>query len=224
MTSLTEEPLYWTLRAIARLERRGDVRGPRLTEPDLLRWNRVRRQLGAADFIALLHEDLAGPFPTPFDLDRWQRDPRVGLGESKARELIAAAIAEDEAAPAAFLRQACRALGLPAGGDIADLPKVQPHQRALELPGTGGRVALRQALDHGVAIDRNVDFVADTDAERLAIGLAVVEVRANAPTIWSSAASIDRADRPRYDHVFGVRGHAAAEAWVARAGLEARWT
>lgn len=221
---LTDPPLAWTLRTLARVERVGDIRSPRLTEPGHEAWHRIARQLGLVDFIALLHEDLATAFPVPFDLEAWRTPPLETLTEEGAAALLRDAIAEDATTPQGFLRAACRALGLPAGGDIADLPKVQPHQRAVELPGTGGRIGLQQALDHGVALERSVVFVADTDEERVAVGIAVVECRSNPPTVWTSdafAAAVARGER--FDHVFGVR-HPSAEALAARTGLSVRWT
>lgn len=219
-----DPPLAWTLRAIARLERDGKVRGPRLTEPGLERWQRIAGRLGLADFIALLHEDLAAAFPVPFDLDAWRARPISTLAEAEAADLIQQALAQDTTTPQGFLRGACRALGLAAGGDIANLPKVQPHQRAVELPGAGGRIGLQQVIDHQIALERNLIFVADTDEERVAVGLAVVECRSNPPAVWTSsefAAAVARGER--FDHVFGVQGHASAEALAARTGVEVRW-
>jgi hypothetical protein len=120
-----------------------------------------------------------------------------------------------------FLRHACRGLGLRDGGNIAALPKVQPHQDVLELPGTGARIAAYQALTHGVSFDQRFTFVADNDAERVAIGLAAAELRANAPQIVTSAEL--RADRPRFDHVFGIDGYPAARTLADELGLEVRW-
>ncbi len=179
-------PLFWTLRAIARLERVGDLRPARLSDPELARWHRYRRKLGWRDLIAILHEDLAGPFPVPFDLGRWDEDPLSDLTEEVAQGLISAARAEDERDTLTFLKDAAQGLGLPAGGRIADLPKVQPHHRVLELPGSGGRIAAHQALRKDLEFGQAFTFVADTDAERIAIGLAAVELRANEPTIRSS--------------------------------------
>ena len=219
------QPLFWTLKEIARLESRADVRGPRLTEPGQERWNRVRRALGARDFIRLLHEDLALPFPVPFDLDAWNTNPVDALEPTAAGELLAASVKPDDLAPHRFLRSACQALGLPAGGSIAEHPKVQAHQHALELPGTGGRVGLQQAIEYGVALDRSFVFVADCDEERAAVGIAIVEARANPPRVVTSAA-LGRllAAGERFDVVFGVRGHPGAEHLAERHGLEVRWS
>lgn len=224
-TAVTPSPLLWTLRSIARIERRGDLRPPRLTEPGLTRWNRMKRKLGFVDFIALLHEDLADAFPFPFDLAKWGTRPLDTLDEETARSLVESAIAEDSSAPQAFVRTAALALGLPAGGNIAALPKVQPHHSALELPGAAGRIAMQQALDHGVAIHDRFTFVADTAAERVVLGLAMVEVRSNAPTVWSAREALAQLGHgARFDQVLGVPGHPPAESLASEAGLEVRWS
>jgi hypothetical protein len=221
----TDHPILWTLRSIARIERKRDLRPPRLTEPGFTRWNRVRRKLDFVDLIALLHEDLADAFPYPFDLPRWTTNPLAGLDDAAARALIDAALADDSSPPQVFLRNAARGVDLPAGANIANLPKVQAHQTALELPGSGGRIALQQAIDHGVAIRDRFTFVADTDAERLSLGLAIVEARANAPTVWTSEEARTRiAGGARFDHIFGVPGHSAANALVEQTGVEPRWS
>lgn len=214
--------LSWTLREIARLEREpGALRPPRLTEPGHERWHRVRRKLGWVAFIDLLHDDLAEAFPTSFALDRWSPRPTVGLDEAAAKALIDEAIVADDADRLTFLRLACRGLGLMEGGNIAALPRVQATQRALELPGCGGRIAAYQATTHGLSFHERFAFVADTDAERVAIGLAAAELRANAPKILTAAEL--RAERPTFDHVLGIQGYAPAERLAAELGLEVRW-
>lgn len=212
-------PLFWTLRAIARLERAGGVRAPRLTEPDFAKWHRYRRKLGWADFIRLLHEDLAPTFPEPFDTTRWAHDPYADLGDDDhAGRLVREAAKPDDSDTQRFLRSAARALGLPAGGDISALPKVQPHQRAVELPGSGGRIAAYQALRHDLSFGQAFTFLARTDAERVAIGLAAVELRGDEPRIVTPSAF----DAGGTEISLGVpceQGRAAAESL----GLEARW-
>ena len=222
---MTEKPLYWTLRAIARLERKGDLRQPRLTEPGLKKWHRMRRRLGFVDLIALLHEDLASAFPIPFDLSRWAADPLAGLDDGRAEALIQEALVVDDASTQSFLRQAARALGLPTGGAIAQLPKVQSHHNVLELPGCGGRIAAQQSIEHGVAIADRFTFVAGSDAEQVCIGLAVVEVRSNAPRVWSlDEASDELAKKARFDQILGVTDHAPALELAEAHALEVRWS
>ena len=144
MTSAS--PLTWTLRSIARIERRGDLRrGARLTEPGHVKWRRMCRRLDWADFVELLHEDLAAAFPHPFDLSRWEKSP-LPLAPAAAEELIADASRTDESDAVTFVRDAARALGLPVGGNITDLPRVQPQHKVLELPGSAGRIADRKSV------------------------------------------------------------------------------
>jgi len=177
------------------------------------------------DLIALLHEDLAEAFPYPFDLSRWAAEPLADLDDEQAEALIQEALAEDDSSTQSFLRQAARALGLPAGGAIAQLPKVQPHHDVLELPGSGGRIAAQQAIEHGVAIADRFTFVAGSDAEQVCIGLAVVEVRSNAPRVWSlDQAGQEFAKGARFDQIFGVPDHEAAQRLVEAHSLEVRWS
>lgn len=224
--------LTWTLRAIARLEGTDAPRPRRLTEPDFARWRRLSPRGSWRSFIALLHEDLAPSFPFPFDLERWGRPPLVDLAEDVAERLVretAAWAAEPERPDTAtFLRNAARDLGLPAGGALSDLPRTAPGQRVLELPGTGGRVASHQVdTQPGLALHAQFAFVADTDAERLAVGLAVVEARANEPQLMTSDDALALLVRgERFDRLVGHRHYAPAEALVARLDrpdLEVRW-
>lgn len=212
--------LVWTLREIARLER-GGLRPPRLTDRDQERWRRVRRKLGWVAFIELLHEDLEDAFPTAFALDRWASDPTAGLDETTALALVDEASGPDDTDRLTFLRQACRGLGLRDGGDIAALPKVQATQHALELPGSGGRIAAYQVATHGLAFHEHFTFVADTDPERVAIGLAAAELRANQPRIITSDEL--RTQRARFDHVLGIEGYPSATRLASELSLEVRW-
>ena len=218
--------LAWTLRSIARIERRGDLRrGARLTEPGHVKWKRMCRRLDWADFVELLHEDLAAAFPHPFDLSRWEKSP-LPLAPAVAEELIAEAARADESDALAFVRDAARALGVPLGGNIADLPRVQPQHKALELPGSAGRIALHQALTHKeLSLHEQFTFVADTDVERLLIGLVCVELRSNPPRIIRTDELRQvLASGQRFERIFGVKGHPAAEALASELKLEVRWT
>ena len=218
--------LSWTLRSIARVERRGGLRSPRLTEPGHAKWHRMRRRLDWMDFVELLHEDLASAFPHPFDLSRWESSPLAGLTPKLAEDLVTEAAQPDETDSVSFLRATARALGLPLGGSFADLPRVQPHHKVLELPGSGGRIAFQQAQAHtDLALHEQFTFVADTDAERLVIGVASVELRSNKPRIIS-AADLRRlhASGQRFDRIFGIKGHVPAESLASELKLEVRWT
>lgn len=129
------------LHALARDEA-AHRRPRRLTEPELATWRRFRGRLTAADLVALLFEDAAVLHRVPFDpaavgtvrLDR--------LSESVAEAGLAAVRAADLAAPgAAYVLEQARFLGLPSRLARTDLHVVKPHQKVLELPGTGGQLA-----------------------------------------------------------------------------------
>ncbi len=217
-------PLTWTLRSIARIERPDGLRKPRLTEPGHVKWHRMRRRLDWIDFIELLHEDLATTFPWPYDLGRWQTSPISALTPRAAEELVGEAARPDDSDALTFLRAAARGLGLPAGGNIADLPRVATHQKVLEL--ASGRIAFQQVQTYtDLAFHEQFTFVADSDAERLLIGLASVELRANPPRILRPAELRQlHLEGQRFDRVLGIKGHAWAEALTDQLKLEVRWT
>lgn len=217
--------LPWTLRSIARLERAGGIRAPRLTEPSFEKWHRIRRHLGRRDFVAVLHQDLAEAFPVPFNLAAWSSDPLADLTHEEAEQAIQAAVAPDDADAHAFLRAASKGLGLPSTGALSDLPRTQPHQKVLELPGSCGRIAAWQVLSQpGLAFHDQFVFVADSDVERILIGLAAVESRANTPTILTTAEVRAHFGRgQRFDRTVGVRGWPAAEALAAEIGGDVKW-
>lgn len=214
--------LAWTLRSIARLERAGGVRPPRLTEAGFEHWNRIRRHLGWRDFAALLHEDLADAFPLPFDVRGWMEAPFADLSADEAERLIREAAAPEDQDAHAFLRAAARGLGLPATGTLSDVPRTQPHQKVLELG--FGRIAAWQVLSQpGLAFHDQFVFVADSDEERTLIGLSAVEARANPPQVLSSAEARAWVKRgQRFDRVVGLKTP-STEQLAADLGLETRW-
>lgn len=217
--------LPWTLRSIARLERPGGLRPPRLTEPGFEKWHRIRRNLGWRAFLGLLHADLAESFPTPFGFANWVGDPITHLTEAEAEALVRdAALVDDGDAPT-FLRAAARGLGLPAGGAFSQLPRPLPRERVLELPGSAGRIAAWHVVGQaGLSFHDQFAYVADSDEERALVGLAAVEARANPPTIHTSD-ELRRAVKQglRFDRVMGIRGWAPAEALAAELQLDVRW-
>lgn len=214
--------LLWTLRSIARIERRGGTRPPRLTEPGFERWERIRRKLGWKDFAALLHEDLADAFPLPFDLRGWADDPFATLSDDEAQRLIEVAAVPDSLDAAGFLKAAAAGLKLPSTGAILDLPRALPHQKVLELG--FGRIAAAQVLSQpGLAFHDQFAFVADTQEERVMIGLCAVEAQANPPQVFTTAALRALvAKGGRFDRVLGLLSP-QQERLTAELGLEARW-
>lgn len=130
------------LHAIAREEAAGR-RTQRLTEPKLDTWSRFRGRLTSVDLVSLLFEDAAVIHPVPFDpsavggplraerlpesvVDAWLKSiASLSLGGSGADYVL------DQA----------RLLGIPTRMARSDLHVVKPHQKVLELPGTGGQLA-----------------------------------------------------------------------------------
>ena len=130
------------LHAIARDEAAGR-RTARLTEPELATWSRFRGRLTSADLVALLFEDAAVLHRIPFD--------PAALGGPLAPEGLpvtvtdhwlacVASLALQQAGPDYVLEQA-RLLGISTGLARCDLHSVEPHQKVLELPGSGGQLA-----------------------------------------------------------------------------------
>jgi hypothetical protein len=106
-------------------------------------WSRFRGRLTASDFLALLFEDAAVLHAVPFDakavgasfdIDKISVDTAQGWLET-IRSL------DLKAESAAYVEEQARLLGLPTRMARSDLHMVKPHQKVLELPGTGGQLA-----------------------------------------------------------------------------------
>jgi len=130
------------LHALARDEAAGR-RPPRLTEPKLDTWSRFRGRLTNTDLFALLFEDAAVIHQVPFDpaalggplqLDR--------LPDAVAQRWLSALPSIDLKMPGAdYVGEQARLLALPTRMARSDLHVIKPHQKVLELPGTGGQLA-----------------------------------------------------------------------------------
>jgi hypothetical protein len=128
--------------ALARDEAAGR-RPARLTEPGMQTWKRFRGRLTATDLVALLFEDAAVLHRVPFEpaalgaplqLDRLPETVTQAWLDSLQQLDLRSAGAEYIAAQA-------RLLVLPTRMARSDLHLVKPHQKVLELPGTGGQLA-----------------------------------------------------------------------------------
>lgn len=118
-------------------------RTQRLTEPKLGTWNRFRGRLTSVDLVALLFEDAAVIHPVPFD--------RVVLGDALDPDRLPDSVAsgwldaipllESKASGPEYVLEQARLLGVPTRLSRSDLHVVKPHQRVLDLPGTGGQLA-----------------------------------------------------------------------------------
>lgn len=130
------------LHALARDEVAGR-RPQRLTEPRLATWNRFRGRLSATDLVSLLFEDAAVIHRVPFDAGMTGGPLRVDrLPEAVAQGWLEAIPSLDlEGASADYVANQAKLLGLPTRMARSDLHVVKPHQKVLELPGTGGQLA-----------------------------------------------------------------------------------
>jgi hypothetical protein len=170
------------LQSLGRLERAGVPPHPRLTDPDHRLWRAFQRKLGAADFVALLFQDAAQSFPVPFAHPGLLGD----LSPELAADLVDQATLPPDGDSLVFLRLAARRLGRPDGGVLNSLPRIQAHERVLELPGTSGRAAAWLSSQHAdLRFDTNFAFVADALEDHVLVGLAAVEARAGRPELLS---------------------------------------
>ncbi len=212
--------LHLTLQSLARLEAVGIPRQPRLTDPDRTLWKVFRRRLAYRDFIALLHEDGAQAFPVPFDLAAWSTNPLDDIDEDMAELLIEESTLPPGGDYLAFLRFAARQLHRSDGGRLSELPRIQRHERVLELPGTSGRAAAYLCQQHeDLSFDDPFVFLADDDTDRVLVGLAAVELRANPPTVLDRLALQARLDKgERFERVIALRDHEPTRALVEEMG------
>jgi hypothetical protein len=130
------------LHAIARDEAAGR-RTQRLTEPRLDTWNRFRGRLTSNDLVSLLFEDAAVLHRIPFDpvaIGGPLGMQRLSESTTDAWLKSIATLPLRDSGPDYILEQA-RLLGLPTRMGRSDLHVVKPHQKVLELPGTGGQLA-----------------------------------------------------------------------------------
>jgi hypothetical protein len=130
------------LHSLARDEAAGRRR-PRLTEPKLDTWARFHGRLSSVDLVSLLFEDAAVLHPIPFDPEAIGGAQHPGsLPESVTDgwlEAISSLLLST--AGADYIAEQTRLLGLPPRMARSDLHVVKPHQKVLELPGTGGQLA-----------------------------------------------------------------------------------
>jgi hypothetical protein len=130
------------LLAIARDEAAGRRRQA-LTEPKLDTWARFRGRLSSVDLISLLFEDAAVLHRLPFDpIEVGGPLSLDGLPEDLADTWVNAI--EDmslNTGGADYILEQARLLGVPTRMARSELHVVKPHQKVLELPGTGGQLA-----------------------------------------------------------------------------------
>jgi hypothetical protein len=137
----------------------------------------------STDFVALLLEDAAAVsgFQSPFDPLALPApmDPRklpVPLTES----WLAALSVMDLSSPGPeYILDQARLLGLPTRLSRSDLHVVKPHQKVLELPGTGGQLAHHLVSTQGdLTLQDNVTVACGTWQESVLAGVAALDLSA----------------------------------------------
>lgn len=199
------------LLAIARDEAAGR-RSPRLTEPGQATWQRFRGRLGSAELLRLLAADGAVVHPIPFAPDR------VGLsldavGDEGVERFLAELPATDLRGPgAAYVEAQAQRLGVPSRLARSELHQVKPHQKVLELPGTGGQLAHHLiSTQSGLTLQVNCIIACGTPAELALAGIVALELGAPSSDsiVAATAEDLKHDQHPlrqqRFDFVVGLR-------------------
>jgi hypothetical protein len=193
------------LHALARDEAAGR-RPQRLTEPRLATWHRFRGRLCATDLVALLFEDAAVIHAVPFDPSAVGGPLRPDrLPEPVARAWIEAIPSLDlHAAAADYIASQAKLLGLPTRLARSDLHPVKPHQKVLELPGTGGQLAHRLvSSQNDLTLKDNFTVACGSWQELTLAGIVALDLGAPSTDF---AARADAADLRDMQHPLRQRG------------------
>ncbi len=195
--------------SLARSERRGE-RPESVGGEALQAWQLFKGRLTTADYIELLIENAAASQPFAYDLPGLLDDEHLYselppvLASEWTEQLPALDLARDAEE---FITDVARLLKLPTRFNRTSLHKVLPHHRVLELPGTGGQLALHAVRrDEGVYLADSFTIACGTRQERLLAGLVAVEcgVVAAAPIVLDPTLDTSRELHARYDHVIGL--------------------
>jgi hypothetical protein len=188
-----------SLRAIVRAE--GQKRIPaRFTDAGAEIWCTFKNELDAADLAALALQDTGAAMPVPFDPRRWWPAwPDWALFHQPADDAARWITEAHEHAGLGrdrYLRQQAALLNieLPSESQIEALPTPEPHERWLELPGTGGWLAytLCQRLDANLYLWENFTIICGIPQEMLLAGLIAWEL--NAPPRTPLPIHLDQSD------------------------------
>jgi len=168
------------LHALARDEVAGR-RPQRLTEPHLSTWTRFKGRLTTADFLALVFEDEAVLHQVPFDSGTVGGSIRIDqlppdLADAWLRDLSSTSL---KSPGAEYILEQAKLLGLPTRMARSELHVVKPHQKVLELPGTGGQLAHHIVTTHpGLTLQDNFTIACATWQELTMAGVVALELGA----------------------------------------------
>jgi hypothetical protein len=187
-------------------------RGPRLTEAGQATWQRFRGRLGSADLLRLLAEDGAVLHPIPF------APGQVGVSlddveDAAIDQLLVDLPARDLTRPGAeYIESQAQLLGVPTRLARSELHQVKPHQKVLELPGTGGQLCHHLvSTQAGLSLQGNCMIACGSWPELVLAGCVALELGApNSSFIVSATAEDLKHDQhplrqQRFDFVVGLR-------------------
>jgi hypothetical protein len=179
-------------------------------EADRATWLRFRGRLDDVAFLELLLEDAAVTQPVPFDVANifLVSDAVTGLSAALVQRWLAEVRElELDARPADYLTAQAKLLGLPTRLNRSDLPKLKPHHRAIELPGTGGQIAFHiSQTQEDIFLHDVFTLACGTPEEQLLAGLVAVECNTpgRAPVVIDPKLEIVRRATPPFDFVFAL--------------------
>jgi hypothetical protein len=196
------------LHALARDEAAGRRR-PRLTEPKLDMWARFRGRLSSVDLVSLLFEDAAVLHRVPFDPETLGGSLRLSrLSESVTDGWLGAVASLPlSTAGADYILEQAKLLGLPTRMARSDLHVVKPHQKVLELPGTGGQLAHHLVSGHkDLTLQDNFVVACGSWQELTLAGIVALELGAPHSDFATRAESADlkTSDHPLRQRSFDV--------------------
>lgn len=199
------------LEALARDEAAGR-RGARLTEGGQATWRRFRGRLGSADLLRLLAEDGAVVHPIPFAPGRVGVS-LDGLDDAGVERFLAELPARDLRRPGPeYVEAQAQRLGVPTRLARSELHQVKPHQKVLELPGTGGQLGHHLiSTQPGLTLQVNCTIACGSWAELALAGIVALELGApNSDCIVAATAEDLKHDQhplrqQRFDFVVGLR-------------------
>jgi hypothetical protein len=209
------------LAALARDEVAGR-RSPRLTEPGQATWQRFRGRLGSADFLRLLAEDGAVLHPVPFATSRIGV-PLDDVDDALVDGLIGKLTSKDlRRSPAEYIESQAQLLGVPTKLARSELHQVKPHQKVLELPGTGGQLCHHLVTTQtGLTLQVNCTIACGTWTELVLAGIVGLDLAApnSAFIVAATAAELASDQHPlrqqRFDFVVGLRPEKGGKLKVA---------
>jgi hypothetical protein len=213
MSAVGDATTYATalLEAIARDEAAGR-RGIRLIEPGQATWRRFRGRLGSTDLLRLLAEDGAVVHPVPFAPER------LGvsiddLEDAVVDRFLAELPSKDLRRPGAeYVESQAQRLGVPTRLARSELHQVKPHQKVLELPGTGGQLSHHLiATQPGLTLQVNCTIACGTWTELALAGIVALDLGApNSDFILPATAEDLKNDQhplrqQHFDFIVGLR-------------------